>query len=857
MDPLSCAASVLAVIQVAGAVANICGDYIKQVKKAQKDINDLTGEINSLRIILESLNDILRGPRGGKLITLQEISDDAGKCELILKSLSNKINPETTQSSTRRRGFRPWKWPLQRTEVDEAISQLKGYMSLFVTALQIDHARSHDRFERKFDLRNLKIVEGATYDSFENKHKECLPETRTEVLRQVWDWAESSHGKCIYWLKGGAGTGKSTISRTIGQQLNDKRSLAASFFFKRGEEGRNNSKWLFSTIAQQLAITIPELGPEIQKAVEIDPYISEKVPAEQFNKLLLQPLLNMDLNRTVTLVAVIDALDECQSDSDDDDHDIKVLLRLLPRVQESKSVRLRFFVTSRPELPIRLGFDAVRDNLQNMDLHSIQTSEIAHDISIFLDYSFSRIRHSHGLPAEWPGKEAMNDLLARTVPLFISAATLCRFISTTWDPQDRLQNILNDQSSYVSEMAKTYLPVLNQLLVGQNEREIPRLVQRFKEIVGPIIVLATPLSVNALSQLLGTKSSITSHNIKSLLNWLHSVLIIADDPEVPVRLQHLSFRDFLLDGTTRDTEESAKFWIDEAVIHQRLTDQCLAVMDKKLRKNICMLPDDCLQRSEIDTDSINKHLPPELRYACRYWIQHLMQSHKPADAVEKACSFLGKHFLHWLEVVSILGLVSEIIGAITELQSAVRDSKFPKVRRDLLHDARRFVLKNRHLADTAPLQLYSSGLMFCPESSFTRRIFKDNLSDWSQLPKVEQSWSAEQQTLEGHSGWVLSVTFSPDGKQLASGSSDNTIKLWDPTTGELRQTLEGHSSWVWSKAGAGISILRSQWLCHRNRRILWLPQAYRVICLAINNGVLVLGHVSGRVSFISRAEILD
>ncbi|KAF5856234.1 hypothetical protein ETB97_007667, partial [Aspergillus alliaceus] len=627
MDPLSCAASVLAVIQVAGAVANICGDYIKQVKKAQKDINDLTGEINSLRIILESLNDILRGPRGGKLITLQEISDDAGKCELILKSLSNKINPETTQSSTRRRGFRHWKWPLQRTEVDEAISQLKGYMSLFVTALQIDHTRSHDRFERKFDLRNLKIVEGATYDSFENKHKECLPETRTEVLRQVWDWAESSHGKCIYWLKGGAGTGKSTISRTIGQKLNDKRSLAASFFFKRGEEGRNNSKWLFSTIAQQLAITIPELGPEIQKAVEIDPYISEKVPAEQFNKLLLQPLLNMDLNRTVTLVAVIDALDECQSDSDDDDHDIKVLLRLLPRVQESKSVRLRFFVTSRPELPIRLGFDAVRDNLQNMDLHSIQTSEIAHDISIFLDYSLSRIRHSHGLPAEWP----------------------------------------------------------------------------------------------------------------------------ADDPEVPIRLQHLSFRDFLLDSTTRDTEESAKFWIDEAVIHQRLTDQCLAVMDKKLRKNICMLSDDCLQRSEIDTDSINKYLPPELRYACRYWIQHLIQSHKPADAVEKACSFLGKHFLHWLEVASILGLVSEIIGAITELQSAVRDSKFPKVRRDLLHDARRFVLKNRHLADTAPLQLYSSGLMFCPESSFTRRIFKDNLSDWSQLPKVEQSWSAEQQTLEGHS----------------------------------------------------------------------------------------------------------
>ncbi|KAL2808227.1 hypothetical protein BJX63DRAFT_436346 [Aspergillus granulosus] len=139
MDPVSCAASVIAVIELAGALAGICGDYIKKVKNAQKDIDDLNGEINSLRIILESLNNILRGPGGEKLIALQKIFDDVGKCKTILNTLSDKINPATTQSSVRWRGFRHWKWPLQRTEVDEAISQLKGYTSLFVTALQIDH----------------------------------------------------------------------------------------------------------------------------------------------------------------------------------------------------------------------------------------------------------------------------------------------------------------------------------------------------------------------------------------------------------------------------------------------------------------------------------------------------------------------------------------------------------------------------------------------------------------------------------------------------------------------------------------------------------------------------------------------
>jgi hypothetical protein len=223
-------------------------------------------------------------------------------------------------------------------------------------------------------------------------------------------------------------------------------------------------------------------------------------------------------------------------------------------------------------------------------------------------------------------------------------------------------------------MARTYFPVLNQLLVGQNKWEAPQLAQRFKQIIGSIIVLAAPLSLNALSQLLGTQSNISFNNIKSLLNWLHSVLIITDDPEAPIRLQHLSFRDFLVDSTTRDTEESAKFWIDEEVMHQRITDQCLAIMDKRLKKNICMLPDDCLERSEIDSTFIDEHLPPELRYACRYWIYHLMQSHKPVEAVEKGCTFLEDHLLHWMEVAGILGYVSDVISAVTELQSAVQVS---------------------------------------------------------------------------------------------------------------------------------------------------------------------------------------
>ncbi|MGK7873463.1 MAG: toll/interleukin-1 receptor domain-containing protein, partial [Xenococcaceae cyanobacterium] len=55
---------------------------------------------------------------------------------------------------------------------------------------------------------------------------------------------------------------------------------------------------------------------------------------------------------------------------------------------------------------------------------------------------------------------------------------------------------------------------------------------------------------------------------------------------------------------------------------------------------------------------------------------------------------------------------------------------------------------------------------------------------------------SEHNRLEGHDSWVNSVSFSPDGKTLASGSADKTIKLWNLETGRKIRTLFGHDDWV-------------------------------------------------------------
>jgi type II secretory pathway predicted ATPase ExeA len=504
----------------------------------------------------------------------------------------------------------------------------------------------------QFGLANLHIAEGAFYDSYVNQHEDfCLQDTRTDLRRQVLEWAESD-GKFIFWLNGMAGTGKSTIARTVAQSFKNRGLLGATFFFKRGEADRGSAKYLISTITRQLVTRHRRLAPDILNAIKNDPDIASKFLSEQSDKLLYQPLMKLHLAQSTTIVIVIDALDEC-----DGENDIYVILRLLSKLQEIKSVHLRVFLTSRPELPIRLGFKQDK-NHQDLVLHEIPSPVIEHDIRLFLEHKLSEIRIERSLSLEWPGTENIEKLVKMAVPLFIFAATICRFVGDRdWLPEKRLLAILQDKAvTSTSDMDRTYLPVLNQLFTSKNRSDFTLLLQEFQDIIGVIILLTTPLSVIALAQLTG----ISKDDISNRLNRFHSVLNIPDNHDTPVRILHLSFRDFLVNA-------KGHFHVDEGETHEKIVSHCLRVMDTKLKHNVCGLANYGTQRKDIEPHVINQHLTADLQYSCHYWVYHLKQSKGRITESEILC-FLKKRFLHWLEVLALIGSISDALGMIDTLE---------------------------------------------------------------------------------------------------------------------------------------------------------------------------------------------
>jgi hypothetical protein len=403
----------------------------------------------------------------------------------------------------------------------------------------------------------------------------------------------------------------------------------------------------------QLAFNVPSLRQYICEAVTKRTDIASLSLTEQWRQLVLSPLSNLQSESCQSYVLVVDALDECE-----DNEDVRTILQLLAEAR-SLTVRLRVFLTSRPEIPIRHCIYLIPH--QELLLHNVPPTIVNHDISLFLEYNLGIIRQEWTLGADWPGEVALRQLVLYACGLFIWAATAGRFIREGKRfARKRLDKILKGSSSTIAAPEKhlndIYLTVLrHSISSGYSDEEKEEVYDILKKTLGSIVVLFSPLSTYSLSKLL----DLPREDVDGTFEDLHAILDISKDPARPLRLHHPSFRDFLL-----NKDRCEDFWVDEKKAHQILAAGCIRLMSETLKRDICEMHAPGSQASQVETSWIEKCLPPEVQYACLYWIQHLERSSSPVHDDEEAHRFLQAHLLHWLEALGWIGKASEGISNI-------------------------------------------------------------------------------------------------------------------------------------------------------------------------------------------------
>ncbi|KAF8335465.1 uncharacterized protein EI90DRAFT_332295 [Cantharellus anzutake] len=391
---------------------------------------------------------------------------------------------------------------------------------------------------------------------------ECLKTTRDKIRGSILEYLGGPKNRFV-WLRGSPGTGKTAISMSVASTLDKQRTLAASFFWDKNQEGTglDSIERFPSTLARQLAafnaeyksLLIRQLRDPVSFS-SIDGSAAEKeVKAWIINPMReLGGILSSGKGRPVI---VLDGLDECGNPEV-----LASLMRLVLLLDELPST-FAILVSCRPE-PQVISAWAQADyhlSIAHADMDQIAEDENFHTIRRMV------VNGLQDCIVESPWKPTKEDIDA-----FSSACRGLPVIASTRIRDVRYQiqcgSVLESEFDYYlnltdapEDLNSEYLRIMRRAYLGQRTKVNPRIAEKYREVVRMMIVPRREFSVYEISELLGTFSE---HEVRSILKPISSIVDLPPTNKMPVKFYHATVKEFIT-GIPIGKEEDKVFFVSD------------------------------------------------------------------------------------------------------------------------------------------------------------------------------------------------------------------------------------------------------------------------------------------------------
>lgn len=457
--------------------------------------------------------------------------------------------------------------------------------------------------------------------------RDYLPSSRTDELAKIIGWIESSTAdKRVFWLSGGTGMGKTTLSSHLRDSLRRAGRLAACFFFSRNDKKQEDPGFIIEALAYQLAQVDQDMANVICKAIRSRH--PDQQFSSQFQAWVLNPLLAASF--PLPMVIIFDALDEYK--------DIVDLLDVMTEIVPKMPRNIRILFTSRPDAQIQVRM---------RKLNAVELGLYPAAQNVIETFFRERLRSVEGWRSVSPAQDQILRLVDAAKGHFMWAATACSVVANPSNgyPDDILEQILSPHSlfrhSAEARLDSLYHGALSRAFPDRPEAT-PSL-ENYRRVLGAILVVEVRLNISNLQAILGRTARVDAivSDLRSLQTQMPSEPTL-DRPVTPASERfHASFLDFIADPQ-RCTDvllpNASRYRIDLPESHMYVALACLQRMNEFF--------DSEQGKAELFIDSVDRP-----QYAFDYWAIHVYACDIISDDLRRAITdFSERNLVHWLRI---------------------------------------------------------------------------------------------------------------------------------------------------------------------------------------------------------------